>query len=516
MRNLGLPQAPATDESRQADVHVRKQALLLQKMPSRGLGGEVVGTEDDYAKQADLLTSTLDALRSRHQAFEPLSPGEAARRALLAPKGGGDGGGGRSPGRPAKLSPEEQRERFSMLKYVRRIEPELPPLERPEKTDEPPPEQGLVLHNTNSHTLTQYKREMRLATLSTRKEERADRRRMVKEQRLDRKGAALALKKENAWKRAEGTLAARAAAAGAEVPPGVLGPFPGLKGAWLAVSAMAAFAKVAREELKFGRLSCRQQHTYVLENWESLQDGTIQGGHLVSSVVELEEKMQDESFQSRKNLVECLFAVRVRVRRQRKAAQCISNCLHTWQPGAIWMIFQRYGRRIRFQQHWWRTCRRRLRMLREQLSARWLKLEGKLLTKETQEEAQKRKKERALSVEAIVECKRVSAQDREEFLRHELRYRRYMLLPAIRFWEEECVRWSQVVEQHREHHHALEAVGAGEQEVPLFLFPPPRPSHLPDDDDLVDMMVRARRDPKSWMEIPVDPRGAWAKLATAQ
>lgn len=517
MRSLGLPQAPRTADGVAADATAKK-TMMMDKTLSISARNDTGPTEEEYAMQADAIVAGVDTLRSRHAACVGLSPDEAAKQQLFKDAGGGADG---SPKKKAlstldRLSPVERRERMDMLKYVRRIEPELPPLERPEPATEAPLEQALVQLNSSSQALAKFKREARLEALTIRSDERADHRSLVKDQRLERKTVALAMKRENAMKKSKGALAALAEASGGEVNPGCMAPYPGFKGAWLAIAAMVSFLRQMNEELKFGRMNCRQQHEYVVSHWEDIQDGTMQTGHLVDNVVDLKVRMEDEAFDRRRALIECILSAKVRLRRQRKNARLINNCLHTWQPGAIWMVIQRLGWRFRLLQHWSRCWRRKLRTIREEVSARWRQLEYNVLLEETVEEERVAKKARPLSLEKIIDTKRVSAKDRMEFLRHELRYRRYKMLPAIRFWESESQRWHDALEHHREHQQALKTVGALEEATPLFLFPPPRPSHLPNDDELIEMMVRARRNPESWTPIPPDPRGAWAQRSATE
>lgn len=102
---------------------------------------------------------------------------------------------------------------------------------------------------------------------------------------------------------------------------------------------------------------------------------------------------------------------------------------------------------------------------------------------------------------------------RLRFLEHELRARRYGLLPAIQVWEMDCKRWRSEVDawrQTREAHLVMESNAYLAQ--PVFGFPPMRPSYLPaafgehaleGDKQILDMWRRARRHPNG---------GGWAKI----
>lgn len=300
-----------------------------------------------------------------------------------------------------------------------------------------------------------------------------------------------------------------AAAGGVPLPPGCLGHLPGLHAAWLTIAAAVSFARCANEEMKFGRQSCREQHTYVSENWNSLKSGQLPHGLLVDTVMDLKERMDTPEFSSRLSLIECILSIRLRLRFARRSAQCMTTCLQTWQPGAAFMLFQRLARRVRFLQLWWRIWRRKLRSLREQVSMRWLQLEEVMLREEIAEEELLTRKPNPLSREALLECKRVPEPDRLKFLRHELRFRRYQLLPAIRLWETEVERRNAELQRHQEQSEAMKAIGAEHDGVPIFLFPPPEPSQLPDDKDLGEMIRRARRKPENWSKIPTDRGGGF-------
>jgi len=517
MRRLGLPQAPQLmdTESIAGRVRERQLGIMAQRMAQHS---SLVGysTEDEYVREAELVSDSVDKLRQRHAMFEPLSPAEAARRELLRANDDSDP----SPSKRARprLSPEEMLERFEMLKYVRKIEPELPPLERPEKKSEPPSEQGLVLFNSTSAAVQRWRPEARLEMIASKATERTARHRLVVDQRNERRNAALTAKRQSAEKAAQGKLAAKAARSGSEeLPPGCLAELCGFKNAWFAILAMVSFAQCAKAELQFCKMGCRQRHEYVTIHWNSLSTGFKAAGNTIRLVMDLKQKMDEPHFANRLALFSAMVTGRLRLKRMREAAKCVSNCLNTWNPGSLLMYCRKIALRIRLVQVNWRVWRRQIRERRKKVSTRWLHLERQIIVREIREEKNKSKAKEILSLEGQIACKRVEDGARLQFLTHEMRARRWMLLPHISLWEDECRMWEAAVREHRQMQEVTEFLGGDAQEdAPLFLFPPAQPSHMPNDEDILDMIFRCRESSDNWTPIPQDPAGVWAQRDAAR
>merc|ERR1712176_1238079 len=89
-------------------------------------------------------------------------------------------------------------------------------------------------------------------------------------------------------------------------------------------------------------------------------------------------------------------------------------------------------------------------------------------------------------------------------IEHELRARRYNLLPQIFIWQEDLRRWQAEVhdwEATREASHVLGHNAHLERDV--FRWPPTRPSYLPTAEEILEMCNRARAHPsnRGWTRI---------------
>lgn len=176
-------------------------------------------------------------------------------------------------------------------------------------------------------------------------------------------------------------------------------------------------------------------------------------------------------------------------------------------------------------QTWWRKCSARLRRQLERVSHRWEQLEWHQLAREVASQESPARRHAATGVshawrinpvdrtEERIAARTVSREVRLTFLQHELRSRRFLLLPQIEFWETECLRWYEWCSKHDQH----------DQDPQDNLDRPPcRPSHLPPDHpcseasqnvpckvncpgrrgdaEILDMWRRCRQNARSWKQ----------------
>jgi len=278
-----------------------------------------------------------------------------------------------------------------------------------------------------------------------------------------------------------------------------------------------SFAQCAKAELQFSKMGHRKRHEYVTQYWDPLIAGTKAAGNMIHEVMDLKKKMEEPEFASRLSLFTSMVTAKLRIKRMRQAAKCMHTCLQNWQPGTMLMFARKLALRVRLVQVHWRVWSREMKVKRNKVSARWLQLERQVIVREIREEKNKSKAKATLSFEGQIAFKRVEDAARLRFLTHEMRWRRWMLLPQISLWEDDCRRWEAAVEEHRHMQEVTKFIGgnAGE-ELPLFLFPPAQPSHMPDDEDILDMIFRCRKSPDNWTPIPQDPAGVWAQKDAAQ
>jgi len=344
--------------------------------------------------------------------------------------------------------------------------------------------------------------------------EREARFRGVGEQRAQRKADMLMWKRADAEKAIQGRC--MGAGAGQEAaPPGCLAGLQNLRGAWLAVIAMAGFAKIARDEQRFAKLDPAKQKDFIEEHFESIRAGTRRAGQLVEAAVRLKVNMDSVQFRTRKELIACMLQKKIRVRCARKDAACIATSLFQWRPARMFMLFKRIALRVRLLQSSWRMWQQKMATIRAQVSARWHLLEGEIARRQVREERRTARTRVALQEGVLVDCKRISEAVRLRFLTHELRARRHLLLPKLRVWEEECVRAEAAFRDHLYSQAAMRALGLlddgeeGIEETQMFLFPPPQPSHIPTDADIQEMIERCGRRSDGWTPIPIHPGARW-------
>lgn len=177
---------------------------------------------------------------------------------------------------------------------------------------------------------------------------------------------------------------------------------------------------------------------------------------------------------------------------------------------------RKFANNIRKLQQWWRMCSRKLREARDKVSERWKRLERAELARELNKAAPIPAKASSkvvapkLSLEERIEMFKISDKVRLNFIEHELRTRRYRLLPAVSVWEEDSAKWRQEMEEWRLTRTSHLIVGSRAYLQSGFpRWPPPRPSYMPPcfragstgDDQILDMYRRARKSPDGWLPV---------------
>lgn len=156
--------------------------------------------------------------------------------------------------------------------------------------------------------------------------------------------------------------------------------------------------------------------------------------------------------------------------------------------GRFFFACRRFMSDIIKVQRWWRAWSFWHRVVVRKLSQRWELLERgdiahqvalRMSKAEHQQEQRSSKTRRlALSVDEYCMMDVAGQGERVEFITHELRARRYKLLPVIRLWEEECRRWSQQRQEARIFNEARATVGSDGRADLALLWAPVRPSYL--------------------------------------
>jgi len=453
---------------------------------------EVDVAEQSFAHTMDRIAASLRELQRGHEEFDPrVSP---VRMSVL--RGSHPGQRSSIIGSPLELSKQEREqwaERFEAYKMVRRIEPELAPLSFADFPVDArtPQSQAIVAHNASPEALQRFVPDARKERLRDKKEKWESRRQGAVAQRKlqlcaseQQISEALARKQQQA----EVAIASKRASKGTKGAA----EFHGKSNAefWLSFCFCAAFAKRLvgdRDLYKEGR-------------WQP----------------------NEESLNGFK-MFALFFRRKKQVAAARSQARVIWSSMHQWKTsGRIFMSMRRTAKSLKQLQAWWRRCSKRLREVRDKLSRRWERLERAEVDRSPPSPRMPTSEDRSrqgMVAEAV----------RLRFIEHELRARRFFLLPQIRLWEEDSRKW-------QEHRRSLEQRWAAERRrggsrssskagtpAELFVWPPLRPTHLPQghrraeaygvpcprgcfgrkgDQEILQWVRTARTNPRGWTKIP--------------
>lgn len=164
--------------------------------------------------------------------------------------------------------------------------------------------------------------------------------------------------------------------------------------------------------------------------------------------------------------------------RRRKSARVMWHSMSQWQVGGTaLMLLKIFALRCVKLQRWWRECLARIQEQRQVVSKRWRQLEKEDLQHNPSLGGQSFKIQEETMSDAV----------RNEFVKNELRARRYLVLSQIELWEKDISRWRMRLQDWAETRRAQRALGVFDEEAATtqsrnmraFMFPQTRPSHLP-------------------------------------
>jgi len=472
--------------------------------------------EADWANDTEAIDKSLKSLHHAMEHFDPLHKGKHGGhdKKKKAKENDDDEGGD-----------EDNKDKFEAYKWVRKIEPELPPLTRmaPLSNSTRLPDTPLIEYNLSLEALEKYLPDQRMEAMCKRNAYR------------DQQGAAAVWRRDNqietsakGWtqallqkgKQAEQCLDARRAG-GAAAKAGTQGfDIDVVAEKWVVVYAMAAFMKSARTEVDFS-------HKPPEEKMEIIKTRQAAGIHKSTDLMHVQkihkdEYLQDLALVGRLDMMAKLFQAKMRVRIKRAQARNLHKCLGVWQPKAhIFIRFRKFIVNIRYVQGWWRRTSVHLKEVRDKIAKRWEKIERH----GTSGQPHDKHNEHAEIYDPA---------KRKKFLENELRARRFLMLSTIKMWEEDSRKWTAAAKKRAENHERLEK-GSTE-----FALAPMRPTHLPfghvsvesadrpccdnclgrqGDKEILAMIKAARANPKGggWTEIPKKKCGkAKGKKAAAK
>jgi hypothetical protein len=200
----------------------------------------------------------------------------------------------------------------------------------------------------------------------------------------------------------------------------------------------------------------------------------------------------------REDFVKTFVKTRLRRIQARKDARVIHTCLMDWKIGGR-MLYSllRFAGKIKKMQRWYRERKSALDQTIEGLSKTWLMLEKADLEIQLREEDHNLKaKDRGglqLSMESRIENRMLSDKTRMDFLTNEYRACRWKSLPAVALYQASLKQWQANLKDWEETRSAMKVINAGATQDDILLIPPTEPRCKPKEEDIMQMIVTARK-----------------------
>eukprot|EP00931_Biecheleriopsis_adriatica_P123364 TRINITY_DN983_c0_g1_i1.p1 TRINITY_DN983_c0_g1~~TRINITY_DN983_c0_g1_i1.p1 ORF type:complete len:752 (+),score=162.55 TRINITY_DN983_c0_g1_i1:208-2256(+) len=495
--------------------------------------------QDGAIKDFDRLTTAIGEVKTAFDAFDPRRTKKVPFSVIFA---GGKGAqndvaaGGDEDEDAVREKQERLAERLQAYKFARRFESELPPLARaPPGTLQPkkPPPQQIVARNTSVEAIGVWLPPRRLAHIQSFAEEKTRRTEVYQTERdrmVEESSVAWMQDLERKWRQGRQAVESRKKQAKLQ---GISQEFPVAK--WISLMWAVGWLEQLRQDLALKKLPSSERLEYIKSNEDKLLiKRSAVSNKQQGEAIKFEEVSASPTVA---RIVTCTVAnvkLKKRIRQARASAQLACNALRAWQvAGRVIFSLKNVVHKARIIQRFWRQCSVQLRAVRESIAARWEKLERQELAIELSKFAQassggkfKASESSGLSLEERINIELVTKNARQTFLEHELRARRYFVLPQIAQWKSECVKWQNDFNAYLETKRAYETLGKEYDVKPehSFSWPPARPMHAPPnhpigetargaicsfgcpgrrgDEEILDMWRRCRADPTSWKRLP--------------
>jgi len=475
-----------------------KQVSNLEQRKARAAiaaaNQEELGAEQREAIHRGIegLGSSLDKVKQFHDKFEPLSKDQQKKL---------DQARSDKSGVPQRrlLSRKE----FDAWKYGRRMEPPLPKLV-PLGGDVAPkevPDQTLVEFNSiiGGHkderlSAEAYKPASRQAVIKAKAAERDVHIREVRCRQKERKTQMLADKV------AKGQKSAGISLPGAKTTEAEEPPKDDRLRQWLVSLAAARFAAKLFEETMIRNMTPGDRLAYV-SNPDNLERLTRLSGNdsesLLGQTILLAQCSTEVAWTGREQFTKDFVKTRLRRIHARKDARVIHTCLMDWKIGGR-MLYSllRFAGKIKHMQRWYRDRKSALDQTIEGLSKTWLKLEKADLEIQLKAEDHKLSaKDRGvqLSMEARIENRMLLDKTRMDFLTNEYRACRWKSLPAVALYQASLKTWQANLKEWKETRSAMKVINAEATQDDILLIPPTEPRCKPKEEDIMQMIVTARK-----------------------
>mmetsp|Transcript_81906 Transcript_81906/g.228258 ORF Transcript_81906/g.228258 Transcript_81906/m.228258 type:complete len:715 (-) Transcript_81906:125-2269(-) len=231
-------------------------------------------------------------------------------------------------------------------------------------------------------------------------------------------------------------------------------------------------------------------------------------------------------------VLQCKTKRRCFVALQRRRAVVVAACLSNWKfSGRLITKLDFFAQRIRWLQRWWRDTARYLKRRRDEISARWERLEATCSLREFGEkvstgkcptpQSPKRTTLRPARTSAAARSNKdfIDEAVRLRFIEHELRARRFALLPAMQLYAADWQRWLEERTEPKKQEHMIWGIPRRD----LFRWPPVKPTYLPQahpdsearggacsddcpgrrgDEEILKWVKACRENPEGWTAVP--------------
>jgi len=521
----------------------------------RSLGGDAmnvppslgVDSEQDFLRLTAGVSTSIDDLRKRHDSFEPTnaikaeSPSRKSKVEFWQKQGRSSAMGS------DEEEDERRRERLEYYKMFRRVEPELSPLTAsltiPPQSKAVGRDQAIVHWNCSmeaNHRWCPEERKLHRIQSKTRREAR--------QVEVAAQREFLIAFNSSSWsqvlsrKRSQGELAVslrRQGGAGTRARPSPHA-VRALAEKWSTFYVVFVFASRMQQEVSLRKMGREERMLYVAQ----YAKGGLQSDFAIKAA-QISNLLKDPVLVRKLEMMTAMFQRIHAVRQRRHQAEIVVACLRR-VAGQCATSFLRG--RVRFfvlrvikLQQWWRVCSKQLKEMRDRISKRWERLERAELVRELNKAEPIPKNMGSAPVPKIVPKPKLCLEDkirletvdeavRLRFIEHELRAKRYFLLPAIKIWQDDAEKWRRDMQEWRENRGVLRTLGHDTADAAgatlTFGWPPCRPSYMPPahlpsekqggpcgegclgrkgDAEILRMLRLAKAHPEGggWKEIPI-------------
>jgi len=430
---------------------------------------DLVLSSQDFMRESQQVDIMIGDLKERMQVFDPnLDPDEQDRM--------GNAKGPRSVRRGSRILEEDDgpslAERMELYKMHRKVESELPPLVPLDCPMRPRtgPQKSLVKLNASPEVLQRRCPEKRKEWLEDKKMQKAHHMKEVAEHREQlltlwtvRWEASLEGKQHKAMaassRQGEGKKATH---------------LTSFAERWFGFFGIAMFARQVHEELKIRKMPTKERMEYIKAAREAGNLKVV--STFMKETIRLTEYMEDDAFASRIELLTVMFHTKLQLQKKRMKTRIIHKCLSGWHVhGRCYISLRRYLNKIRQLQRWWRQCAQELNQVNDTVSKRWEALEradlmstrrstpaptptaghgqemlGKsadsLGSSPNGKSPSNLRRNKTTALDPEIEKQMIDEAVRLRFIQHEMRARRYWLLPAIKVWEDDKEIWARDIQ----------------------------------------------------------------------